>query len=65
MSCRDCDVLPRIANAGEVIGNSANAVQIMHNGIKTYCGTHYGDYNVEVIRQLRGIHEPQEERVFF
>ena len=65
MSCRDCDVLPRVAHAGEVIGSSAKAVQIMHNGIKTYCGTHYGDYNVEVIRQLRGIHEPQEERVFF
>ena len=65
VSCRDCSVLPRVEDAGKLIGSGPDAVQIMHNGIRTYCGTHYGDYNVEVIRQLQGVHEPQEERVFF
>ncbi len=64
VSCRDCNILPRVDHAGETQGEGSDAVQLMHNGIRTYCGTHYGDYNVEVIRQLRGIHEPQEERVF-
>jgi FkbM family methyltransferase len=36
----------------------------MHNGIRTYTNTHYGSYNLEVIRRLRGHHEPQEELVF-
>jgi FkbM family methyltransferase len=65
VSCRDCDLLPRVDHAGETQGDGNDAIQIMHNGLRTYCGTHYGDYNVEVIRQLRGIHEPQEERVFY
>jgi FkbM family methyltransferase len=65
VSCRDCEILPRVDHAGETQGDGYDAVQTMHNGIRTYCGTHYGDYNVEVIRQLRGIHEPQEERVFY
>ena len=62
--CHDCDDMPRVDRAGETDGNGDEAIQIMHNGLRTYCGTHYGDYNVEVIRRLRGIHEPQEERVF-
>ncbi len=65
VSCPDCDLLPRVPGAGAVAGTGADAIQLMHNGIKTYCGSHYGDYNVEVIRQLKGVHEPQEERVFF
>jgi FkbM family methyltransferase len=36
----------------------------MHNGIKVFTDSHYGDFNVEVIRKLRGHHEPQEEAVF-
>jgi len=65
VSCRDCDPLPRVEGAGSVTGTASGAVQHMHNGILTDCGSHYGDYNVEVIKQLRGVHEPQEERVFF
>ncbi len=64
IKCRDCNDLPRVADAGKVFEAGGNSVQMMHNGIQTYCSSHYGPYNVEVIRQLKGVHEPQEERVF-
>jgi hypothetical protein len=37
----------------------------MHNGIKVYTDSHYGDFNVKIIEKLKGVHEPQEEKVFY
>ena len=37
----------------------------MHNGLRMVAGGYYGDWTVEVIRRLRGCHEPQEELVFW
>jgi FkbM family methyltransferase len=37
----------------------------MHNGLRVLAGGYYGDWMVEVIRRLRGCHEPQEEVVFW
>lgn len=56
-SCHDTDGLPKVAGAGEV----HDGVQLMHNGVRVVAGGYYGDWMVEVIRRLRGHHEPQEE----
>ena len=37
----------------------------MHNGLRVFTDSHYGKINVEIIRQLKGHHEPQEELVFY
>jgi FkbM family methyltransferase len=63
--CHDCDVIPKTTNAGEVVTAGSETYQVMHNGLKVYADSHYGSYNVEVIRRLRGHHEPQEERAFY
>ncbi|MEM7057448.1 MAG: hypothetical protein AAF557_07660 [Pseudomonadota bacterium] len=64
-ACRDCDDLPRVPNAGECfVDDSGHAVQVMHNGLKVLYGRYYGAWLNEIIRQLRGVHEPQEEWVF-
>jgi FkbM family methyltransferase len=36
----------------------------MHNGVLILEGCYYGDWMTEIIRNLRGHHEPQEELVF-
>ena len=64
-SCRDCDALPRDPRAGECfVDQDGNAVQIMHNGLKVLYGRYYGKWMNEIIADLGGVHEPQEERVF-
>lgn len=62
--CTDCASMPKVPDAGVVFDTPSGSYQIMHNGIKTYTDSHYGPYNVEVIRRLQGIHEPQEEFIF-
>jgi len=64
ISCTDADNLPRVANAGEVIDHASGRVQVMHNGVLVEEGCYYGAISGEIIRCLRGIHEPQEEAVF-
>jgi len=39
-------------------------VQLMHNGLLVEAGGYYGDWMAEIIRALRGHHEPQEEAAF-
>jgi FkbM family methyltransferase len=64
-SCRDCDVLPKVGNAGAVIPHEGGgAVQVMHNGVLVEAGGYFGDWMSEIIRCLRGHHEPQEELAF-
>lgn len=67
MTCRcgDSDVIPRVANAGALATFQGRTVQVMHNGVRVVAGGYHGDWMVEVIRRLRGCHEPQEEVVFW
>jgi len=58
--CRDTDRLPKVVGAGDV----DDGVQTMHNGVKVEEGGYYGEWMTEVIRRLRGHHEPQEEVAF-
>lgn len=62
--CRDADAIPKVEGAGTVVIENDVAVQIMHNGVRVLAGGYYGDWMQELIRRLRGHHEPQEEAVF-
>lgn len=63
-ACRDCDILPKVDNAGEVILRDGQPVQIMHNGVQVVADGYGGPWMTEIIRRLGGHHEPQEELVF-
>ena len=64
-SCHDCDVLPKVETAGQVVTREdGREVQVMHNGVVVEAGGYFGDWMAEIIRCLRGHHEPQEELAF-
>ncbi len=63
-SCHDADAIPKVADAGAVRATADGPVQVMHNGVLVVEGCYYGDWMTEIIRVLRGHHEPQEEVVF-
>ena len=64
VSCRDSDPLPKVPGAGEVFDLDGASVQRMHNGLLIEEGCYFGPWMTEIIRALRGHHEPQEEVVF-
>lgn len=64
ISCRDTDALPRVDGAGEVFELDGMSVQRMHNGLLVQEGGYLGTWTTEIISQLRGHHEPQEELAF-
>jgi FkbM family methyltransferase len=64
VSCRDCELIPKVPDAGRVIAIGGRAVQIMHNGVNVVAGGYYGEWMTGIIQRLRGHHEPQEEVVF-
>jgi len=63
LECPDNKDIPCIPGAGCRDGNEV----IMHNGLRIAYGT-YGTYDAEYVMQMltanRGIHEPQEEKIF-
>jgi FkbM family methyltransferase len=64
-SCKDADSIPKCALAGEVFTGPDNApCQRMHNGVIVTAGGYHGDWMSEIIQQLGGHHEPQEELLF-
>lgn len=64
-SCRDADVLPKVAHAGTVRREAdGTQVQIMHNGLKVLAGGYYGEWMQSLITLCQGHHEPQEEVLF-
>jgi Methyltransferase FkbM domain len=58
--CADNAHIPRVPDAGRVDAG----VQTMHNGVKIRVGSYYGDEVTRMLERNRGVHEPQEERVF-
>jgi len=63
--CRDCDPVPKVADAGIVYENSdGRRIQIMHNGLRVLADGYYGEWMTDLIRKCHGHHEAQEERVF-
>jgi FkbM family methyltransferase len=65
VSCHDCASIPKVMNAGQIVTEDGERVQIMHNGLRVLAGGYYGDWMVEIITRLCGHHEPQEELVFY
>lgn len=63
--CRDCDSIPKVKNAGGVFTEGSHTVQFMHNGVRVVAGGYHGDWMKQIIHDLKGHHEPQEERVFY
>jgi len=64
-SCKDCDYIPKVPLAGECIEENGSHFQIMHNGLKVFKDGYCGGWMTEIIRQLKGHHEPQEEKAFY
>lgn len=64
LKCLDSHSIPKVESAGKVLSEAGLSVQLMHNGIKVVQGGYYGDWMSELIAQLNGHHEPQEELVF-
>jgi FkbM family methyltransferase len=65
LRCRDCDAIPKVADAGRVIVEPGiGPVQVMHNGIRVVADGYGGSWTTRLIELCRGHHEPQEERVF-
>ena len=64
VSCTDADDLPKVEGAGDVREVNGHRVQVMHNGLLVEEGGYFGAWMAEIIRALRGHHEPQEELVF-
>lgn len=64
ISCRDCDYIPKVSNAGQVFIENGKRLQLMHNGIKIPADCYYGSWMTEIIKYLQGHHEPQEEKAF-
>lgn len=58
--CTDNKYIARVSDAGKVIRGK----QIMHNGLKIHLGSYYGPEVAIVLQKNKGVHEPQEERVF-
>ncbi len=67
-SCRDSDYIPKSSNANAgsvVITETGDRVQVMHNGCMVLADAYYSSFQTEIIQDLRGHHEPQEEKVFY
>lgn len=60
LGCPDNDHIPRVADAGRIV----DGTQTMHNGIRIRTGSYYGSEVTRMLEANRGVHEPQEERVF-
>lgn len=64
VSCRDTDRLNKVPGAGEIFDLDGTRVQRMFNGVLIEEGCYYGPWMTEIITDLAGHHEPQEEVVF-
>lgn len=60
LASRDNDLIPRVSDAGKI----RRGKQTMHNGIRINLGSYYGPEYSRMLLESRGVHEPQEERVF-
>ncbi len=52
--------IPRVPNAGAI----THGRQVMHNGLSILPGSYYGVPMQIMLKKNRGVHEPQQERVF-
>ena len=60
MSCGDNQHIPRHPDAGKIV----DCRLIMHNGVKIAPLSYYSAPMLKMLMLNRGVHEPQEERIF-
>lgn len=58
--CPENMKIDRIKDAGNIFNN----YQLMHNGLKIGLGSYYDYGNTILIRENKGVHEPEEESAF-
>ena len=64
-SCTDCEFIPKVHNAGQVVYQEGNKLQTMFNGLKIHYDSYHSPWMNQIISNLNGHHEPQEELVFY
>ncbi|HEX7633281.1 MAG TPA: FkbM family methyltransferase [Candidatus Saccharimonadales bacterium] len=64
LACHDANDLPRVKDAGELKVVDGVPVQITHSGLLVKQNGYQGDWMTDIIKGLKGVHEPQEEKVF-
>jgi hypothetical protein len=60
LECPDLKSIPLVNDAGKI----KNGYLIMHNGVKIEPLSYYGYPMLKLFKKTKGIHEPQEERIF-
>lgn len=60
LSCPDNKFIPRVPSAGQVVDGQL----VMHNGLRVHELSYDGEGPRDLMRENRGVHEPQEERLF-
>lgn len=60
LACPDNAAIPRVPSAGHV----RDGWVVMHNGLEVGGLTYYGGGVLQMLARNKGVHEPQEERVF-
>lgn len=65
LACRDADGIPRVKDAGKSKTVKGVRVQVMHNGLYVKQDGYQGEWQAKIIEGLKGVHEPQEEKVFY
>lgn len=60
LSCPDLKSIPTVPEAGQL----EDGILTMHNGLKVLAGSYSGDPMTQLLHQTKGVHEPQEEKVF-
>jgi FkbM family methyltransferase len=63
--CRDCDKLEKVDNGGMIVIENNDKIQYMFNGVKIYYDSYHSPWMNEIIKNLKGHHEPQEELCFY
>jgi FkbM family methyltransferase len=63
--CKDCINIPKVENAGKICAEDNKKIQYMFNGIKIYYDSYHSPWVNEIISNLKGHHEPQEELCFY
>lgn len=60
LACPDLATISTVSDAGYL----HDGILTMHNGIKVVSGSYSGDPMTRLLQRTKGIHEPQEEKVF-
>ena len=51
-SCRDCDGIPKVELAGQILSRNDILWQVMFNGLEVKYGGYYGEWMADIIRDL-------------